>query len=380
MTRNFIVAPSHDWGHCLASGVALRHPALLGELFADPDAERVLWVRRVHPKRMRIQFGRSDNFARRFRGLVPGGALYRIETYAGRPVRRGWLYEHHLPYTADALVTATTRWFARTWDEVTIWVGDPKEAFLFDAFPAAWKVFDVMDDWMLLPEFAHRRARIAEGYRRAMGSNVVVCNTEMAGGRFIGPPRRLLVPNAAHPAEDPPPLPPDGVEDRPRPWFGVIGRYNDVRLDRAMLTEAVSAFPHASFFMAGRFPETVRAPLAGSPNIVWFSELSHEAALGLMARLDALFVPHRVSPYTLSQDAIKIYEAMHYGVPVVAPPIPPTDTFAAHCYRVLRPEQVGDALARALSENAERREERRRAAESYTWAARYAAYREALFP
>jgi hypothetical protein len=376
MGCDLVIFPSHDWRRRLTES-GLRHVALVDEMIADPDIERLLWVRRVHPRRLLLKQESSPDFVRKALIQVGLGCLYQITRYAGSDCTGRYLFEHHLPHSADGLIAVAVKlWWRRTEARRVLWVGDPKESWSFDRLPAERSVFDVMDDWANAPEFASQRTRILEGYRLARKADVICANTPQAGMRFDGHSRLLMLPNAIGNTLK------EAVGRRlsDRPQLGLIGHYSAARLDRDLVKRTLKARPDCDLRHAGRwlgdrdqFEQVMRFS-----NFKAMGVLSPEETQSLLAGLDALLVPHPVSSYTLSQDRLTVYDALALGVPVVSTAIPPAVRLENYCYVATDESNWLMMLDMALNEPESFRDARIHAMATETWHERWKALKEAM--
>ena len=94
----------------------------------------------------------------------------------------------------------------------------------------------------------------------------------------------------------------------------------------------------------------------------------------------ALIVPHAVDDYTCSQDAMKAWDAIASGTPVISTPIPPTDGWPAGLAEVCPTTESFVAAARraVAGDLAAGRADRLAFAAANQWSARAATAIEAI--
>lgn len=378
MPRDLVAFPAHDWHRRLADGESLRQAALCDGMIQDPDISRFFWIRRVHPRRLFAGLAANAAFVRRPLLPLPGGVLYRIERYRGMEVEGRYLLEHHLPHSADTLLAFWLKGIFASLRVVlpVLWVGDPKEAWVFRALSASRRVFDAMDDWGLAPEFLHQRVAIRDGYRMALRADTVTCNTEGAGRRFHAHPDLRLLPNAAGDGL----VPAHAPAERPRRRLGLVGHYSYGRLEPDLLCRTLEARPDCEIIHIGSFRqdgERLRRALA-HPRFLSLGEMDVARTRAQMRRLDALLTPHPVCPYTRSQDRLTVYDALAMGLPVVSTELPPADRLHRLCYVARNAGEWGACLDAALAEPVTRRDARRAAMDTETWQTRRASLKEIL--
>jgi len=216
----------------------------------------------------------------------------------------------------------TAAWLRRTVirGADVLWVNDAVLGALClrDDVPA---LYDVTDDWR---EFAGP-ARIRDAQRRAedllsLRARTVVCSDVLAQrwrGRYGIDP--LVVPNAVDPA--------DWATARPRqlpgpgPHVGYVGTLHPERLDVELVAAIARSPSVGTLHLVGpdhlTDPDRQRLRVAG---VHVHGAVPREDVPGWMLGCDVLVVPHRVTPFTMSLDAIKAYEYRAAGRPVVATP------------------------------------------------------------
>jgi glycosyltransferase involved in cell wall biosynthesis len=180
---------------------------------------------------------------------------------------------------------------------------------------------DVTDDWRLIPQPADALARLVAGEDMlARVATVVVCSPtlqERWKQRYGLTPD--LVPNAVS----------------ARHWRGTevmrlagagphvlyIGTLHADRLDVDLVTPVAQLPEVGTVHLVGPdlLTEPLRHVLTGA-GVRLPGPVNAAAVPGLMRGADLLMLPHRVDGFTLSLDAIKAYEYMASGRPVVATP------------------------------------------------------------
>ncbi len=98
-------------------------------------------------------------------------------------------------------------------------------------------------------------------------------------------------------------------------------------MDAGLLAAVADAFPLVPIRLIGpveRDPDGWPALIA-RPNVSLEGPVVGERLRSILANATALLLPHRVDDYTRSQDAMKAWDALAMGTPVVATPLPPVD-------------------------------------------------------
>jgi glycosyltransferase involved in cell wall biosynthesis len=262
---------------------------------------------------------------------------------------------------------------------VIVWVADPKSV------PAVvdrkrgrpgWRVVvDAYDAWDLSPLVrGERRLRaVADGYRAAAGgADLIFANTRAMQDRLgeLGAPDVRLLPNACPPLEPGP-----STAGRQPAGLVYVGRIHE-RFDAELAGAVAAALPDITVTIAGpveRMPVGWSALVARS-NVRLPGRVESEAAREMIGAAAALILPHRVDDYTRSQDAMKAWDSLAVGTPVISTPIPPADGWPAGLAEVCRDTEAFVAAARraAGGELAAGRADRLAFAADNQWSARAA--------
>jgi glycosyltransferase involved in cell wall biosynthesis len=163
--------------------------------------------------------------------------------------------------------------------------------------------------------------------------------------------------------------------DLPRPVVGFFGAFAEW-LDRDWIARAAERFPRWSFVYVGRegFARTVSRKewqaLGSIPNIRMLPQVAPDVLAGYLAEFDVCIMPFRDLPVTRSMNAVKIYEYLAAGKPVVAPDLPETRPLAdAGLVQVYGDaERSFELLGQAVTEGVSAKvEARQKFASANTW-------------
>jgi glycosyltransferase involved in cell wall biosynthesis len=306
-------------------GLPNRPKMLLAALVAARTFREINVVNRVRP----ATFARH---VRRGAPMLRGGLLgIRRRLPDGTT-----LIEHPWPFGAleRRFLRALVRGLAgQSPDSTVVWVADPKSVsgVTRGRNPAPWRVvFDAYDAWDRSPLVRGRRRQraVREGYRAAAArADVVFANTVAMHDRLrsLGAARVVLLPNACPPV--------DPVSDRVAvrgTGLIYVGRIHE-RFDADLALAVTSALPGTTLTIAG---PVERQPagwetLVAQPNVRLCGPVPSGEARSMIAASAALVVLHRVDDYTRSQDAMKAWDAIASGTPVISTPIPPASDWPA---------------------------------------------------
>jgi glycosyltransferase involved in cell wall biosynthesis len=334
--RSLVVCSLEAWddvwrrNQFLVGGILRRNPGLL-VLFVEPPHDLVEGLARGRlPRRPRL------------RPAAGSDRLWALQPVKPLPRRAG-------PVSDRALWWQVRRAAARLGllDPV-LWVNDTAYGPLIGQ--TGWpSVYDVTDDWLLVPvpprERDRRRRLEAVAMRDA--DRVVVCSPGLARSRGAVRPT-TLIPNGVDVGHF--------IRRRPRPAdlpaapvAVYVGTLHDERIDVDLLAELATRLPGLSVTLVG--PDVLgsasRGHLAAHGNVRLLGPRPYTQVPGYLQHADVVIVPHRVTPFTESLDPIKAYECLAVGRPTVAttvagfrtlgPPVTsvPREEFTARVEQVL---------------------------------------------
>lgn len=306
-------------------GLPNRPANLLSALTATGAFDQVIVVNRVRPA---VFIGRVGRGGARFGGGLPG--------ITRRLPDGSLLVEHPWPFGGlerrflQGLLAATAR---RSAAGLVAWVADPKSvpAVVHADDPGQsrrpWRVVvDAYDAWDRSPLVrGDRRLRaVTDGYHAAAaGADLVFANTAAMRDRLVelGARDARLLPNACPPLD---PASADGGVGRSGLVY--VGRIHE-RFDAALAAAVAAALPATTLTIAGPVEREPAgwSTLAAMPNVRFPGRVEPQAARAMIAAAEALVIPHVVDDYTRSQDAMKAWDAIASGTPVISTPIPPAD-------------------------------------------------------
>jgi teichuronic acid biosynthesis glycosyltransferase TuaH len=202
-----------------------------------------------------------------------------------------------------------------------LWINDPSLGVhcLRDGQPA---IYDVTDDWRWAeaPYRIWKRIVAAED-NLAARAKTVVCSEVLRERWHLRYGVDPLVVNNGIDAEAwstavPRPLRGGG------PHVGYVGTLHDERLDLELIESLVSRPEIGTVHLVGpnAMPTEATQRLTRNPKIILEGPVPPKEVPAWTVSFDVVISPHVVSPFTLSLDAIKSYEYLASGRPVVATP------------------------------------------------------------
>ncbi len=258
----------------------------------------------------------------------------------------------------------------------------PEGYRLLDHLSPAVTLYDCVDDIASQPHIASRPA-LARGVRQAEARLVARATCVTATSRPLAElrgkehPRTFYVPNVgdhdhfARAAELPPAPELEGI---PAPRIGFVGALDPYKVDYDILSTITSQAPDLTLVLAGP-GETVGAnprldSLRNRHNFRLLPPWPYDRLPELLAGMDCLILPYRLSEHTQFVFPLKFFEFLATGKPVVASPLPSLKEFQGVLpFPATRTEWVS-AIRQAIHLPAEGRGARQRLARKNTWESR----------
>ncbi|MBW1686748.1 MAG: glycosyltransferase [Deltaproteobacteria bacterium] len=256
-----------------------------------------------------------------------------------------------------------------------LWVYHPVMAPALAAFPRATVLYDCVDEYSALPQFASHAQKIQKLEERLLRRADVVTTSSAtlfeAKSRLN--PCTHLVENVAdfdHFVRTPEAKPDARFEALPRPRVGFVGAISTHKIDAELVAACAAMKKDWSFvFVGGEIDgREVMETCAPLENVHFSGHVDYEKLPNTMACFDLLWIPYGLNDYTRCVFPIKFFEYLASGKPVATTPIPALQKYA-HLVEVADgAEKLVKALESALaSETPEKRSRRVAAAQGCTW-------------
>ncbi|MBI2944028.1 MAG: glycosyltransferase [Candidatus Wallbacteria bacterium] len=278
--------------------------------------------------------------------------------------------------------------FGPSWAYVVYY---PEGVRLLSHLRPAVTLYDCVDDIASQPHIASR-PRLAAAVRRAEALLVARASCVTATSRPLWERRRLenpcsyYVPNVgeyAHFARAQEPLAePQELAAIPRPRVGFVGALDPYKVDYASLSALATKAPELSLVLAGP-AETAGANaelsrLALLPNVHVLGQWPYRLLPELLASMDCLVLPYRLTEHTRFVFPLKFFEFLATGKPVVSAPLESLKEFEGLIPFASSPDRWPAAVRQELGADGARREARLALARQSTWDHRAARIEEIL--
>jgi len=153
--------------------------------------------------------------------------------------------------------------------------------------------------------------------------------------------------------------------------IGYVGIMNK-EVNMELLEYIISRNKNIDFVLVGQATDERLKDIKGltsvHKNLFYLGPKSHDEVLDFMEKCDVLINIKNNDHTTSGADAIKIYEYLATGKPIVASPMPPADRFAELMYVTADKIQYSEFIKAALAENdSELRRKRMKVAGDNTW-------------
>jgi glycosyltransferase involved in cell wall biosynthesis len=273
-----------------------------------------------------------------------------------------------------------TRWTIRQtarrlgFDRPVLWTYTPFAGPLLGQLDERLVCYDVVDDYPALPHYQRLRPGVTEADRRltTRADLVFYASDRLYEHRRDQNPFSYHLGNAADidlfatAQTEPLPLPDDlaGIPDPIVTFHGAVTAY---KLDLPLIRTVATAHPEWSFvFLGPVLDETSQQALADLPNLHLLGAKPLQQLPAYLARTAVSIIPYQRNPYTEGINALKLYECLAAGKPVVATALPCFAEFSRLIYQANDAETFASGIARALSDPNDGLE-RLETARGYSW-------------
>ncbi|OMC71937.1 hypothetical protein BK126_07890 [Paenibacillus sp. FSL H7-0326] len=356
---NLIFISPHNWFEHVSKN-KMNRPLKLAEQFSkDSYFEKIMIVSRVHPKLIYSDSPRTT---------ISKGLGYRLSQC--NVSKCTYYLEHCLPFgkIEQSILPRIIQTCEKKLEfkRSIMLIADPKSVGLVK-FSTHLTLFDAYDDWTLSPLYTNRPKHlkaINKGYKEAEElSDIIFVNTLQMKEKFETKNNKnnvYLLNNTSS----------LNLEiDVSRPLKGkytgkVVGYLGNIheRIDLSLLEEMLTFFPDVTFLFIGvnEFSDDKFERLLNNyKNIEHIPGIPYSDVASYINDFDVCIVPHIISPYTLSQDSMKMYDYLSLGKPIVTTPIPPSDVVGSLVYVAENANSFKQQLERALSEEGNELKENR---------------------
>jgi glycosyltransferase involved in cell wall biosynthesis len=237
-------------------------------------------------------------------------------------------------------------------------------------------VFDAIDNFLKIPHFAPLSSAMRTQYEEiGARADAIIAVSEPAGRNLFGHSRQCTVlPNAV----DPDFWLQCGTEhtlltlrQKRGIAIGYVGTISE-RIDIALVAQTAARMPDADFHLIGPIVnERLLRPLRRFPNVQIAGNVHYSFLPSILRDLDVCMVPHNVGRFENDGDAIKLYEYIAAGRPVVTTAILGTERFAPYVSVVSSEDEFVAAVRRLQADGYETRYPPELLA-PHTWEGRFA--------
>ena len=249
-----------------------------------------------------------------------------------RMLRRAW------PGMYAAFIEAATEIARRRlgFTDPVLWLYDPTAGGIAKRIPHRLVCYDVVDDYPTLPFYRRIAPDVQARHISLLNDADIVFTTTSriveaygaAGAHAVGnaadvnlfAQTRAEIDTAAE------------LAAMRRPLIGFHGTLSSHKLDVDLVRDLAEAQPDWTFVLVGPVTDAAISDAIGRlDNVHLLGRRAPEQLPPILASLDAAFIPYRITDYTKGIDALKAYEYLAAGVPVVATALP--------CFQG-RPDQI----------------------------------------
>jgi GT2 family glycosyltransferase/glycosyltransferase involved in cell wall biosynthesis len=151
-------------------------------------------------------------------------------------------------------------------------------------------------------------------------------------------------------------------------YYGAIADWFDLKL----MEHVASQRPQYTFVLLGNVSDLNVARLKSLPNVQLLGQKPYDTMPRYLYHFDACLIPFKINPITEATDAVKLYEYLCGGKPVVSVALPELEPYRDYVYIAQDAEDFVAKLDLALAEdNADLAARRRALARQHTWDERW---------
>lgn len=161
---------------------------------------------------------------------------------------------------------------------------------------------------------------------------------------------------------------PEDIARPPKPVIGYMGSLDPWKMDVELIRHLAQSRPDISIAMVGCvWYGFDPAQFAGCPNIHVLGPKNYDDFPGYLKGMDVCIMPFPLNDTTRNGDALKLYEYLGAGRPVVSVPVPAARRLSQVVYIAGDKRAFTEAVGAALAEPPERRAERKAAIQPHSW-------------
>ncbi len=256
--------------------------------------------------------------------------------------------------------------------ESLVWSYVPTLGGFLSQVPRGKLLFDTVDNWLTHPFYGAHAGAIRSGYAAYARSADAIATVNPRNAELF-PSRTdvVHVPNGVAIERYGEDLPvPFDLATLPRPIVGYVGTIQG-RLDTQIIRHLSANMGQGSIVLIGPvWYRSLASQLASLPNVSLFGRQARWDTPAYVQHFDVGIVPHRQSEFVASTEAMKVYEYLAAGLPIVATPGASSAATAKFVAEVSTPEAFTAAVLRALGNQPLDGEARKAAATAADWSRR----------
>lgn len=257
--------------------------------------------------------------------------------------------------------------------QLIIWSYLPSSVDLAAAIPHKLLIFDAVDNWLVHPSYKCYTSVLKQNYEQwGKIADLIFTVNPVNQALFPGREEIIHISNGVSISryQDNSTIPPE-LTNLPRPILGYVGTIQD-RLDVDIINRLSADFSKASLVFIGRvWYQSLAEQLKRLPNVYLFGQKPRLETPGFIKNFDVCLVPHRLDSFTISTEAMKVYEYLAAGKPVVITTGQEFGGLQKYLYHASTPAEFSEMVAKALSEdNADLQNQRRGAVKDTDWSKR----------
>jgi teichuronic acid biosynthesis glycosyltransferase TuaH len=368
---NLVTAPFHDWKKCLREGFRDRDAHFIEHLLEHRAVEKVLVINRpmTYPEML----------ARRTSWKTPGDILlqqrnfqlvqvhnkgYVLDYLSGRSLqhillqRKWYIYAFAMEDFVNSVLKACG---ALGMEEISCFSNHVLAAGLFRQIASGACVFDADDDWLRFPKLKGIQDDLRTAYRvYAKVASIWTTNSEQNQKNFareFGVKDIIVIRNGVDEERFQTEYPiPEDLKMISRPIIGFGGRINHL-VDAELLNRVVQQNRDKSFVIVGEILDgRVFRAIVNHPNLFYLGDKHYDEYPAYVTNFDVCIMPYVIGGRAHGGDAIKLYEYIAAGKPVVSTNGNGAENLREYVRIANGSQEFSEAINRSLSEPGQQKE------------------------
>jgi len=318
---------------------------------------RVLWVDPGATRLPRVAVSDLARIGTRIRRVLSGTRHEQENIWVCSPLT--------IPYESHPAIRRVNVFFQRLrlkrtlagmgMQHPVVWSTTPLAIDVIQSLDSGLLIYDIQDDYTAFPGKDHRLISASETRTLSVCDSVLVVSNRLREIKQpVSPVEVHLLKNGVdfdlfRSVRSEETVIPEEMRPFRGPVAGYVGNVYD-RLDQDLVARTAERLPAWSFVFIGLVRCGVDR-LARLPNVHFLGMKPPERLPGFMKAFHVGIIPHKVDPFTVCQNPVKLYEYLAAGLPIVSTGLPELEPYRDFVRFADTYEAFCEALKRARAED-----------------------------